>query len=218
MKKRILSLILALVLVCAAAITATAVDVPDMSRKGTINIIMHKGEELISGGTLTVYRVGEIHEDDGDYSFVPTGEFVNCVEEFEDVQSPSLALELAMFAAEQELIGNTEAVGTDGLATFVDLELGLYLVVQHTAAPGYSKAEPFLIGVPQMEQGMYSYDVDASPKVDVERVPETTEDAFASGDNLPQTGQLFWPIPLLAVFGMAFIVLGIALKKKSSEA
>lgn len=218
MKKRVLSLILVLALVCAAAVTATAVDVPDMSKKGTITIIMHKGADLIPGGTLTVYRVGGIHEDDGNYSFVPTGEFVNCVEEFEDVQSPALARQLADFAAERELTGSTEAVDADGLATFADLELGLYLVVQHTAAPGYSKAEPFLIGVPQIELGMYIYDVDASPKVDVERVPETTDDAFASGDNLPQTGQLFWPIPLLAVLGMGFIVLGIALKKKSSEA
>jgi hypothetical protein len=218
MKKKMLSLILVLALVCAAAVTANAVDVPDMSQKGTINIIMHKGEDLISGGTLTLYRVGEIHEDDGNYSFIPTGAFVNCVEEFEDVQSPALAQQLAAFAAEQKLIGNTEAVGDDGLATFVDLELGLYLVVQHTPAPGYSEAEPFLIGVPQMENGMYCYDVDASPKVDVDRVPETTDDAFASGDKLPQTGQLFWPIPLLAILGLGLIILGISLKKKSGEA
>ena len=220
MKHRIISLILVAVLLCAATLAVSAVDVPDMSKTGTISIIMHIGDTLVPGGTLTLYRVGAIHEDDGNYSFVPTGSYADCVEAFDDVQSPELAQKLADFTAEHKLPGKTKAVDQNGTATFTDLELGLYLVMQHTCASGYSKAAPFLIGVPQMELGMYIYDVDASPKVDLEKipetVPETTEDAFASGDKLPQSGRLMWPIPLLAILGLAFIVLGISLHKKSS--
>jgi hypothetical protein len=69
--------------------------------------------------------------------------------------------------------------------------------------------------------------VDASPKVDLERipettepevtVPETTEPPYASGGRLPQSGQLLWPIPVLAIVGIGFIVLGFSLRKKASE-
>ena len=224
MKHRIFSLILVAVLLCSATLAVSAVDVPDMSKTGTISIIMHIGDTLVPGGTLTLYRVGAIHEDDGNYSFVPTGPYADCVEAFDDVQSPALAQQLAAFTSENKLPGIHKNVEQNGVATFTDLELGLYLVMQHTAAPGYSKAEPFLIGIPQLENGMYIYDVDASPKVNVEpipeatveTVPETTEDAFASGGKLPQSGQLMWPIPLLVVLGLGFIVLGISLHKKSS--
>ena len=41
MKKRFPALLLTLVMVVAMAISAAAVDVPDMSKTGTINIIMH---------------------------------------------------------------------------------------------------------------------------------------------------------------------------------
>lgn len=220
MKHRIFTLVLVAALLCCATLAVSAVDVPDMSKTGTVSIIMHIGETLVPGGTLTLYRVGAIHEDDGNYSFVPTGPYVDCVDAFDDVQSSELAQKLADFTAENKLPGKTKAVDQNGTATFTDLELGLYLVMQHTTASGYSKAKPFLIGVPQMENGMYIYDVDASPKVNLEMIPETTpettEDAFASGEKLPQTGQLMWPIPVLAVLGMAFIVLGISLHKKSS--
>ena len=225
MKHRILSLILIVAVLCSAALAVSAVDVPDLSRTGTISIVMHMGETLIPGGSLTLYRVGEIHEDDGNYSFVPTGVFKDCVSVFEDVQDPILAQQLAAFTDENKLPGIHQIVDENGTATFTDLELGLYLVMQHTAAPGYSKAEPFLLGVPQVENGMYIYDVYASPKVDLERIPETTsptvptteEPPYASGGKLPQSGQLMWPIPVLAVAGLAFIVLGIAMRKRSAE-
>ena len=225
MKKRFPALLLTLVMVVAMAISAAAVDVPDMSKTGTINIIMHIGETLVPGGSLTIYRVGEIHEDNGDYSFVPVAPFTNCVASFGDVQSPELAAQLAAYVADNQLTGITEAVSDSGLATFKDVELGLYLVVQNVAADGYSKAEPFLIGVPQMKMGKYIYDVDASTKVNLEKLPEPTpptepteEPPVASGDKLPQTGQLAWPIPVLAIVGMAFIAIGIAMRKKSSDA
>jgi hypothetical protein len=78
-----------------SSFTVSAHDVPDMTRTGTISIIMHMGETLVPGGELTVYHVGVIDEDDGNYSFIPAGAFSNCVEAFQDVQSPELAQQLA---------------------------------------------------------------------------------------------------------------------------
>lgn len=52
-----------------------------------------------------------------------------------------------------------------GVAEFDDLEVGLYLVVQTTAAENYNVINPFLVSVPIQENGSYVYDVDALPKV-----------------------------------------------------
>jgi hypothetical protein len=222
MKKRFPALILTLAMVLAVAVSAAAADVPDMSKTGTINIIMHMGETLVPGGSLTIYRVGQIHESNGDYSFVPVAPYTNCVSAFDDVQSPELALQLAAYTIDNQLTGTTEPVNEDGLATFSNVELGLYLVIQTEPAEGYTQARPFLIGVPQVKLGMYIYDVDASPKVELQKLPEPTtepteEPPVASGGKLPQTGQLAWPIPVLAVLGMACIAIGITLRKKSSD-
>ncbi len=48
--------------------------------------------------------------------------------------------------------------------------------------------------------------------------PKTTvKDDDSSKDFLPQTGQLNWPIPVLACVGALFIILGIALMRKPNE-
>lgn len=57
----------------------------------------------------------------------------------------------------------------DGEIAFTGLELGLYLLVQHKAAKGYETAAPFLVSVPMEEDGVLRYDVDASPKVELEK-------------------------------------------------
>lgn len=45
-------------------------EAPDMEREGSIHITMLCGEEAVPGGSLTLYRVGDVQENDGDYDFV----------------------------------------------------------------------------------------------------------------------------------------------------
>ena len=66
---------LLLALLCCLCSTAFAHDVPDLNREGQIHIAMRFDGKAVPGGKLTLYRVGEVHEDDGNYSFVPTGDF-----------------------------------------------------------------------------------------------------------------------------------------------
>lgn len=222
-RKRMITLLVALALLCAFTTTAFAHDVPDTEKTGTIKIVMQTANgTTVPGGTLTIYRVGEVFEDDGNYSFILTGDFVNCGQSLEDVTSVDLAGNLAGYATEKSLAGTTKTIAQDGSVAFEDVELGLYLLVQNTAASGYNKADPFLVSVPMMEEGVYIYDVDASPKVEVERAPETTTPppTKPSQPSLPHTGQLNWPIPILVVAGLALFCLGWVLcfrKKKQNE-
>ena len=213
-RKWIAVLLAALVLV-VMPMRAQAHDVPDLSRKGSITVTVRMGETPVSGGSLTLYRVGEIAEDDGNFSFALTEAFAASGVSLDDLSAPELAETLAEYAGNTS--GVTKTIGTDGSAAFTELELGLYLAVQTEAAPGYSRLAPFLVSVPYMEDGAYQYDVDAAVKGELEKEPTPTEPEKPSDPTLPDTGQLNWPIPVLAALGVLLFAAGwwlFARKKK----
>lgn len=214
--RKLFALLLTALLLCATGAAAFAYDVPDLSRQGSIQVTMRHGEDAVGGGSLTLYRVGAVQEDDGNYGFALTEDFSGSGASLEEVQSSELAGTLADYAAGQGLSGTTAEIGQDGTASFDALEPGLYLLVQDEAAGGYEKAEPFLVSVPLLEDGAYVYDVDASPKVGelTESAPpvEPVTPEPPAGPKLPQTGQLNWPVPVLAVLGLALFSVGWVLR------
>lgn len=221
--KRILTLLLVITLLCAFPVMAFAHDVPDESRTGNIQISMQTANgTTVFGGSLTLYRVGEVFEDDGNYSFALTGDFVDCGQSLADLESTTLAKSLADYAVSRSLKGTTQNVDAKGTVSFKDVQLGLYLLVQEVPAEGYYKADPFLVSVPMMEDDVYIYDVDASPKVEVEHEPQPTNPppTKPTKPTLPQTGQLNWPIPVLIVCGLVLLCVGWVLyfRKKNKNA
>ena len=207
--KGLAALLLTALLLCCSGVSAYAHDVPDLDRTGTINISMHSGESAVPGGTLTIYRVGEIREDDGNYRFVPSAAFAGCVSAFDDLQSPELAQKLADYA--KDSTGVSQNIDRKGHITFV-VEPGLYLLVQSKAAEGYEAAAPFLVSVPMNEDGSYVYDVDASPKVELTKTPQPSPTPTPKPPTLAQTGQLNWPVPVLAILGLCLFSLGWLLR------
>lgn len=263
-RKRLAAVLAALTLLVWCAAPAFALEVVDLSRTGSIKVSLYDSEtsETVGGGTLTLYRVAKVQKDNANLSFVYTNGFEDCGVELGDLSEGELAGQLAeKIAATAE--STTVEISDLGVAEFGDLEVGLYLVVQTTAAENYNVINPFLVSVPIQENGSYVYDVDALPKVgtaakknpeppDTPDTPDTPDkpeeenpntpaapgpdnpDGWvlgASGENpeapspdnpnghvmgahgLPQTGQLNWPIPVLAVTGVVLVAAGIKLKK-----
>lgn len=212
MRKRMLPLFAALLLLCMS-ISAAAHDVPDLNKTGSVTITMRRGDTIISGGTLSLIPVGEIAEDDGNYFFAPLEPYAELADDFEDLSDPLLAARIADIATYQR--GITMTVDQDGNVIFGNVEPGLYLVMQKKAADGWNCISPFLISVPNMQDGVYVYDVDASPKVELTPAPEkpTEKPPRPPQDTtLPQTGQLNWPIPLMAAAGLVLFVFGFVLR------
>lgn len=270
-RKRLAAVLAALTLLVWCAAPAFALEVVDLSRTGSIKVSLYDSEtaEAVGGGTLTLYRVAKVQKDNANLSFVYTNGFEDCGVELGDLSEGELAGRLAeKIAATAE--STTVEVSDLGAAEFGDLEVGLYLVVQTTAAENYNVINPFLVSVPIQENGSYVYDVDALPKVgtaakkapeppdkpDTPDTPDTPDkpeeenpntpaapgpdnpDGWVLGANgekiyrnpeapspdnpngyvmgahgLPQTGQLNWPIPVLAVTGVVLVAAGIKLKK-----
>lgn len=260
-RKRLAAVLAALTLLVWCAAPAFALEVVDLSRTGSIKVSLYDSEtsKAVGGGTLTLYRVAKVQKDNANLSFEYTNGFEDCGVELGDLSEGELAGRLAeKIAATAE--STTVEINDLGMAEFGDLEVGLYLVVQTTAAENYNVVNPFLVSVPIQENGKYVYDVDALPKVGTatKKTPDTPDepdtpdtpdepdtpdtpvapgpdnpDGWVLGDHgeknypnpdnpnghvmgahgLPQTGQLNWPIPVLAVTGVVLVAAGIKLKK-----
>lgn len=167
MRKRAFTLWIAMVLLGLMQLTAYAKEVPDLSRVGSIQITMRRGDRVVPGGSLTIYRVGDIFEDDGNYSFVLNESYASSGLSLEDIQSAELAKQLSQYARTNKLEGTAKNIGSDGTVMFDNLEPGLYMLVQNRAASGYFAADPFLLGLPMPEGETYLYDVVAAPKVEL---------------------------------------------------
>ncbi len=210
--RRILALLLALVTLCLMTVTAYAHDVPDMDRKCSLTITMIHKNKAVPGGTLSIYRVGDIHEDDGNYSFVLSADFEKSGQSLEDLERKSLPSKLKSYANKKDIDPvKRKTIDKKGVVSFTDLPVGLYLVVQTKAAPGYAAVDPFLVSLPYMKDGVYLYDLDAEPKTDLEQDPPPTT---TKPSKVPQTGQLWWPVPILACAGLAMVALGFAMNRR----
>lgn len=217
MLKRLNSILLAAIIVLSLSLCVQAHEVPDLTANDcTIRVDIKSDGEPVPGGSLMLYRVADIHEDDGNYFYQWNEDFAGSMLQME-VQSDTVAKELLEYAVENEYEPlDIEEVNVEGRAIFVDLTPGLYLVAQAEPAEGYLGFSPFLVSLPNFENGSYNYHVNASPKVDdipvAPTVPETSEPPDEPDEKLPQTGQLNWPIPMMVVGGLLLFVLGLCLR------
>ena len=219
MKRRLFCLLAVLALVLAMQTTVFAHNTLDLTQdgKGSITINLGYVEDTADFGSLLLLQVAQAQETDGDCAFVPTPEIAPAWDEEADLRDPDFAFSLLAYAMEQGLEFDVHEVSADGMVVFEDLKLGLYLVAQVDPAEGYEAINPFLIGVPNLEDGVYTYQVEASPKVSVKPLP--TEPPKPTEPRppepyLPQTGQLNWPVPLMAAVGLLLFAAGWAMWRK----
>ena len=161
----------------------------------------------IEGAEFEIYQVGVFDE---------TVRYVKA-ERFADVkvktaaQLQEAAKRFAEAAKKQQADGvkQTDAKGEAVFAGINEKGYGIYLVVQSARngkANEFTMVEPFLINVPESTEEEYRYDVTASPKTTVERVPQSPR----TGDgNVPG----LWAAVLCAA-AMTEAALFFSLRKK----
>lgn len=228
MKNRILSLLLALGLVFALAVHASAADVPvempDLTKKGSLEFTMDVDGVPLNTGFLNMYYVAGIFlvEDDRyDFRLVQTladaGAKLDTKDLYDGVQAKNL-----LKVADRVLPDYLRAPIQEGKAAFSDLDAGLYLVWQaeEDASEGYAAIHPFLISVPRWQNGNYTLYVEADPKVPFETTPTTPPPPPPPPPpDIPQTGRLKWPVPVMAVAGVTLFAVGwfLCLRGKRME-
>ena len=198
-------------LLCCLAATAFADELPDLEKTGQITV------HLKPGHSLTLYPVGQPHLENGDYSWQLTQEFAGSNLSLQDLTAEKLPASLVRWAEKQNLAGVTQTADTEGEITFPALQPGLYLLYQKQAVDGYYPVSPFLVTVPTHRETGWEYEVNASPKTELEVKPGPTPPPKPSEPKLPQTSQLNWPIPVLAVCGLLLFALGWSLRYRGGE-
>lgn len=228
-------------LILGLALSVSAVEIPDASRKGSLTLTMVWDGKSLDGGRLTLYRVGTIDNHNGDYFFVPVPQLEDAAPQLTDLTDKTLPPKFLALAEEKQLTPIHVPI-LSGKALAESLSTGLYLVAQaeEDACDGYDPIDPFLISLPQWDGKTYQYDITARPKVglpDSEPTeptepepsePEPSEPEPSEPEKpgpekeprLPQTGQQNWPVPVMAVSGLMLILLGRLLctgKKEGHE-
>lgn len=199
-KKRIAVVLILLWTLC---LPVMAQALPDAERTDCAITIT-----TIPSGRVTLYRIGELERNGGVYAYAYTEVFAGCpydLTELADARAVSaLAKNIWNYATLLSPTAPQTYVIQNGTVTMDQLSTGLYLIGQTADQVGeqLDPIAPFLVTVPyETEQG-WLYQVNASPKVSASTEPP----------EIPPTGQLNWPIPMLALSGLLLFMLGYALR------
>lgn len=185
---------------------------------------------LLTGGEVTVYKVSDALEDDGNKYFNPktSGQFQALANKTTEdgqkiaairtISSEELTKQNAalakILAANRSGITGTTAKISKGSVTVGNMIPGLYLMVMTKTSPEKAEFAPFLFTLPDPEG---NYQVKASPKPSVKKTETEKPPEKKPSKKLPQTGQLWWPVPVLILAGLLLVILGWVCRRKAGE-
>lgn len=225
-------LLLALILTLSGAGTARAEE--SLAEKYThtdcsITLTMQydesgKKKDMV-GGELSLYTVATVKSEHGYYWDITEGKFAD-VKGISDIPSMTTtqlnknnsSLAKAMEGKAAKVKAEQTVKIENGKAAFKDLKCGLYLIVQSKPSEGKLVVSSFLISIPDEDGQIY---ITGNPKPGIEKpkenVPETTPPKTPPKSKLPQTGQLWWPVPVLGCAGILLIAAGIYGKRRQKR-
>lgn len=190
-----------LALVPARAHAAVAVD---EKRPASLELTFAPQGASAQGVAFSAYRVADMRFTG---ELTPTPSFAGYGLSFDDATAESWT---AMAGSLNELVfadGITPdakaATDAQGVAAFSNLPVGLYLVVGETFHVDGADAipAPFMICLPSLSpDDEWVYDVQSNVKHEL--LPDAPSSTKPGQGKIAQTGQLWWPLPLLLVAGM----------------
>lgn len=227
MIKRIWAIMMAVLLLLCLPVSACAAAHVVTAPSGSITVkVVHNGTAL-KGLELTAYRVGDLVKTDSgktEFQRVFVRKSLN-----EQIWSDpeGLAEELRTFVknnSHMTFAKQCKAADEKGNVMFDDCVPGVYLIVQERNYSlngiAYGKMKHFLVTVPY--NGNYQVDVTGKTSLDVFQEPEATSptrpgSGSPGGSRLPQTGQVNWPVPVLASSGMLLFFVGWILYRREEK-
>lgn len=285
MKNRILSLTISAMLIFLIPIFSIPSafadeNIIDLDRQGSVSVTLKDENSAVVGAELGIYRIADAVVQDDTVSY-------ELREDFRDlgISADKLTEEDSVNAVTEQIKKNNVSgikglTDSSGNVSFEGLSVGVYCVMQTKSVSEYSDCMPFVISIPVLSDGVYIYDVDATPKTSVEKLinitvelvwnddkpseshppirvdlirdgiivdtvilyeengwthtwikypssdkweviqrdipdgysvkydKETNHFILINSNKLIQTGQLNWPIPVLAVAGLVLVMIG----------
>lgn len=206
---------LCLLILSIIPIQAFAIEPIEPNCKVSLTIHYQQNGKVLSGARFDVYRVADVSED---ATFTASGAFADYPKEINGLQGADkwdkLAQELLSYAKKTKpTVSGT--IGGNGTCAFQDLPTGLYLVVGHDWQVGNVtyRCKPFAISLPQRnaDTAAWDYNVDAAPKAGTPTQKPTPP------PDLPQTGMLWWPVPVMLCAGVALLAVGVVCRRRGKQ-
>jgi hypothetical protein len=248
-KKRnlIVSFLMAGFLACSSVSVFAETQTIDLKQKGTIEITLQ--QEELSGAVFDLYKVADIsQEEDGSLAYKPSEDFGTSFRlEPDNIESDEFQAYVEDYIEQNGLEAlESQTIEEDTqTCTFSDLSLGLYYVQENSSdAQKNYEVSSFLITLPSQVDGVWNYQVDASPKMQVSLQPSeevkepvdqvepsqpsrptlpqsslttTTLTNTPAKTSIPQTGTLLYLIPALVAAGLVLIAAGYLIRSKSNS-
>lgn len=166
-RKTILTICMSLFLMLSGPAVLAETGTISLTPRGT-----QSGHPVVYDMSFTLYKVADI--DDDQYTW--TADFASCTDDPNDLSDvKTLAKTLETMTEAGTISGTFETSDENGTVYFPDLSDGLYLIVDDTAPAPYIKVDPFLVSMPlETTEGEYTYNVDASPKMEFVDPPAST--------------------------------------------
>ena len=216
--KKVLSAVwLCLLLLTALPLQAFAIDPIELDREVTLTVHYRQDGKPMSGARFDIYRVADTTK----YAeFTTYGDFVGFsapINGLGDAQEWDTLAEKLLAYAEGIKPTVSGKVDSEGVCVFGKLKPGLYLVAGNAVQVGkvtYT-CKPFVLCLPQRDADaeVWDYAVDAAPKAGIpNETPITPEEP-----RLPQTGMLWWPVPMLMCAGLAALCVGVVRRRNSEK-
>lgn len=187
---------------------------------GSLNITLSYDEKTIRGAVLSVYQVADLKADKSGYTIKDPFQWEGA---FTDFKTADEQLKLSLdFEKQSRNVKETMESETDdsGVVNFTGLKGGVYLVVQTGAeeeAKNYTNIRPFLVMIPQFENGVWNESVNAKPKTEIQskdkpEIPQQLlpDKSRKTAGKLPKTGDtvnMFWWSGLLLISGVSLFFL-----------
>lgn len=171
-----IALLMYLITVMTGTVSAADLYAFSSDSECSISITLKCDNTPVAGAEVTVYRVADITPTVDGYTFSYCNGFSGPTLSVEILQNPNICAELFATALSNGISGRTAVSDNNGFVSFENLEVGLYLVAQTGTVVGFTAFKPFLVYLPVTEGYDWKYHVDATPKVDIDRIPPNPPD------------------------------------------
>lgn len=224
-KDRITVLLIAIICISALfSMPALAAGNIDTNHPVSLTVSYDYNGKAIPNVQFYVFKVADVSADG---SFALAGDFAGFGG---NVNGPETADEWSQLATalEQYAVANrlnpayTGTTGSDGKVQFpangAAMMPGLYLLIcgDTKIDNDIYTSQPSVICLPNEEDGGWQYDVTVNAKCGHTPVPTPIPPAPSPSPRLPQTGMLWWPVPVLVLAGLCSLVIGVYVRRRDT--
>ena len=214
------------ILVVLSILLMSVLTVPAAEESGSLTLrcvfSVEGGERVLAGDEYSLVKIADANISESSVRYVTLSPFKSYDCDWARQSSSVMndkAKALARHCEQNDCYTDSAATDRNGELKFDDLETGLYLVARTKTADANRDfvTDPLLFFIPQDMNGEPEYDISATPKFSYISPYGNDEPHTPSDGTLPQTGQLLWPVTLLAVLGCFLIIGGSALMSREGS-